>query len=76
MTTVCYRCGNCGTPTDKDGRVLHIDEITSMDVDWENAELVVGNCCRYELEEQDRRTQITREMSLDAGDPEMEGEWW
>jgi len=72
----CYRCGYCGQPTDENGNVLSIDEINAMEVDWDTAELVEGYCCYYELQEQEHQQRITRDMALDAGYPEMEGQEW
>jgi len=73
MCMKCYRCGYCGNPCDIDGRVLEMWQIAVLNpfVDWNNADLVYGECCAYEQEE-DRR-QVTREMAMDAGSPEMEG---
>jgi hypothetical protein len=68
---ICFRCGCCGQPTDKDGQVLTLEAINSMDVDWDKAEKTHGSCCRHEQE--DRRMQVTRDMAMDAGEPDMEG---
>ena len=67
----CYRCGWCGQPTDKDGRVLDMTVLKEMEADWGKAEQTHGDCC---IEEQEtNRVQITREMAMDAGCPEIEG---
>lgn len=60
-----YRCGYCGTPTDKEGTPLSLGECNDLDSpQLDNAELVNGYCC---YEEQTReKYQITRDMALDA----------
>ena len=68
-----FRCGWCGQPTDKDGQVLPLETIKAMNVDWDKAEQTHGDCCRQEHETS--RMQVTREMAMDAGEPDMEGMW-
>jgi hypothetical protein len=72
----CFRCGWCGQSTDKDGRVLSRNEVRAIDPEskaFHNAEQTHGDCCINEQE--NRRVQVTREMAMDAGEPEMEGAW-
>jgi hypothetical protein len=70
---MCFRCGYCGQPTDKDGQVLPLETIKAISVDWDKAEQTHGDCCRQEQET--RRMQVTKEMAMDAGEPDMEGMW-
>lgn len=71
----CYRCGYCGQQADEQGNVLALWQVAVLNpfVDWENAEQVQGECCRGEQERQ--MMQVTREMAMDACEPEMEGMW-
>lgn len=71
-----YRCGNCGTPTDKDGHTLSVgdcNELTEQQLN--DAELVYGYCCIEELN-RDNYIIVTRDMASDAGDASLEGERW
>lgn len=73
----CYRCGWCGQPTDENGKALEVKVVKSMGVDWDEAEMVQGICCGHKGEER-QIVEVTREMALDAGIPELEGtymEW-
>jgi hypothetical protein len=67
-----FRCGCCGQATDESGMNLSFDEVKSMNVDWNKAEMTNGNCCATSEQEIYMR-QVTREMALDAGCPEIEG---
>ncbi len=67
-----FRCGYCGQATDESGMNLSFDEVKSMNVDWNKAEMTNGNCCATSEQEIYMR-QVTREMALDAGCPEIEG---
>jgi hypothetical protein len=72
----CYRCGWCGQPTKENGEPLELWQIAVMDpfVDWENVTgQTNGYCCQHQNEMQ--QVQVTREMAMDAGEPEMEGMW-
>lgn len=74
-----YRCGWCGQPTDETGVVLTMSQIglASNRTDWDGAQPVNGHCCPHgDQAEQERRDAITREMALDAGDPDLEGQDW
>lgn len=53
---VCYRCGWCGAPTDKEGRPLGMSEIgLKKDISlWDDAELVNGQCCENEVRAQEQ----------------------
>lgn len=68
----CYRCGWCGQPTTEDGEELSLELIKSMNVDWNTAESVQGDCCRAEHEHR-QQVEVSREMAMDAGMPELEG---
>lgn len=72
----CFRCGWCGQPANNNGVPLELWQIAVIDpfVDWNEAEKVNGECCPYGDGEY-RMEQVTREMALDAGIPEMEGSW-
>jgi hypothetical protein len=63
-----FRCGYCGTPTDAEGNVL-FDYDKSLD--WDHAEQSQGECCREERS--GPRGYVTRDMALDACEPDMEG---
>lgn len=41
----CYRCGYCGKRTDSKGTALNNDYANSLDVDWDSAVKVTGQCC-------------------------------
>jgi len=44
-----YRCGWCGLPTDKEGRVtsmFEVGRISDIDEVWKDADHVRGDCCR------------------------------
>ena len=70
----CFRCGWCGQPTDCDGKVLEYDEFYSA-ADWENAKLTHGDCCPRDPDTSEPRV-VTKEMAMDAQDPELEGTEW
>ena len=40
-----YRCGWCGTPTDKDGHCLTPEEAQAIEGDWDDADRTTGDCC-------------------------------
>ena len=63
-----YRCGYCGGPTDAKGKVLYeIDET----LDYDSADMTEGDCCSQRESE---RRYVTRDMAMDAGDPDLEGQ--
>ncbi len=69
-----YRCGDCGQPTDKDGRLLDIEVCKLLtDDNLNSAELVHGDCCPPQ---QDNYIIVTRDMAIDAGDLSLMGERW
>lgn len=68
--TAAYRCGYCGQPCDSEGEPIE----PGMSLDYDRAEMVQGECCRAEQMERPR-VQVTREMAMDGGMPEMEGQW-
>lgn len=72
MTTECFRCGWCGQPTDCDGNVLTYDEAIAMSVDWGKATMTHGDCCPRDPNTSEPRI-VTKEMAMDAQDPDLEG---
>lgn len=70
---MCFPCGYCGNPTDKNGKNLSIDEIKNINTDFNNEKMTQGNCCAGEQEIY--RMQVTQKMAIDCGSPEMEGMW-
>ena len=49
-----YRCGWCGLPTDKEGRVtsmFEVGRISDIDEVWKDAEHVHGECCRNDMQD-------------------------
>ena len=83
MNSKIYRCGWCGCPTDKEGKVLLEEKLNRvMKILHEyypiinHVELTQGDCCRWEQEtSQEQMVQITRDMAIDAGDRSLEGQW-
>jgi hypothetical protein len=73
----CFRCGWCGSPTDKNGVVLTPEQIEKSSLDYDFAESVHGDCCAGQkwLENENEMQQITREMAMDAGDMSLEGQY-
>ena len=70
-----FRCGFCGTPTDKDGNPMSLDYCNSLtDEQLNSAELVHGYCC-YE-EQQENYITVTSDMAIDAQDMSLEGQQW
>ena len=69
-----YRCGYCGQPTNKDGKVLDIEEVKKNDYENNASEYVQGECC--DPRNEDNYRVITREMAIDAGDMSLEGQMW
>lgn len=72
----CFRCGYCGQPCNNRGTPQAPWQIAVIEpfVNWDEAEQVHGLCC-LEREMYESQVQVTREMALDAGVPEMEGTW-
>ena len=75
-----YRCGNCGSFTSEDGSPLSREEFEKTQMKYfeirdSKTELVHGDCCAHEFNRIDQfnRMQVTRDMALDAGDPDLEG---
>ena len=69
-----YRCGDCGQPTDKDGKPIDIEVCKLLtDENLNSAELVHGDCCPPQ---QDNYIIVTRDMAIDAGYLSLEGERW
>ena len=72
---VKYICGWCGAPCEEDGTPW-----TTIPKDFQpNSDIhtmVHGLCCaESEMMEHEQMVQVTREMALDAGMPEIEGSW-
>ena len=61
----CFRCGWCGTRVTASGAVIPTGKANGMDVDWDSAEMINGDCCGPEQE--DIQRQVTHEMAMDAG---------
>lgn len=40
-----YRCGWCGSPTNKKGHCLTPEQANAMTGDWNTAEQIDGDCC-------------------------------
>lgn len=75
-----YRCGYCGDVTDILGRPLDgmiREDVINLIESEKNIEVekVHGDCCAYEREERREWVQVTRDMAIDAGDRNLEGEW-
>jgi len=75
-----YRCGWCGMPTDKDGEPLTYDDMKKEFLQIEDecdVELIQGICCENEQCEDESQSiiQVTHDMAIDAGMPELEGQW-
>ena len=69
-----YRCGWCGSLTNKDGTALSLEECKLItDEQLNSAELVPGDCCRHE-NEGPQPMRVTHEMAMDACMPEIEGD--
>jgi len=81
MNSKLYRCGWCGSPTNKDGIILSeemfqkairiIDNYSDV-----RTELTQGMCCVAEQQNREaNRMQVTRDMAIDAQDLSLEGTW-
>ena len=71
-----HRCGYCGQPTDKDGRVLSEAEVKAIDANdtrWNTADQTHGECCREQAAYEESVRVVTKEMAIDAGNPDLEG---
>lgn len=75
-----YRCGRCGTYTDKEGNPIDFekfpeeaDRIYQINNNFGDTttEAVNGNCCQED--ERHEKMRVTRDMAFDAGDPDLEG---
>lgn len=83
MKAEIYRCGYCGDVTDEVGNPLEgyiREDVMNLIESDKNVETIQthGECCVYNemmKEEQRRMVQVSREMAIDAGYPEMEGRW-
>jgi len=72
VSSSVFRCGFCGTPTDKDGKPMNLEYCNNLtDEQLNSAELVHGYCC-YE-EQQEKYVTVTRDMAIDAQDMSLEG---
>ena len=73
---IVYRCGWCGLPTDKGGKPLKVNPEKYLEkYKYSVTELTQGWCCEDEQRQEPQRMQVTRDMAMDAGEPEMEGMW-
>jgi len=77
-----YRCGNCGSFISEDGSSLSKEEFKKIkkiveEIGDSKTELIHGDCCARDFHriEEFNRMQVTKEMALDAGDPNLEGTW-
>lgn len=79
MNSKIYRCGWCGCPTNEKGqnlegkdfkRVVNIIEKYGDS----HTEKTHGDCCIREHTE--TRMRITKDMAIDAGDLNLEGEYY
>lgn len=73
MTERRYRCGWCGQPVDEQGYPLSDEFLSSTWMaEWSEARQVQGQCCRKQVEEEERRAAY--EMAMDADDLDCDGE--
>jgi len=77
MNSKIYRCGWCGAPTDENGRNLQggtFQRVVNIIEKYGDGhtEKTSGDCC---IPENNLRNRVTRDMAIDAGDPNLEGEW-
>lgn len=77
MNSKIYRCGYCGQPTDVIGYPLRDEAFKKctniIDTYGDSHTIQVhGYCCVHENEREEPR-RITRDMAIDAGDPNLEG---
>lgn len=78
MNSKIYRCGWCGHPTNEKGQTLQGNDFKKAVNIIEKygdgrTEKTHGDCCVREQTE--NRMQVTRDMAIDAGDPNLEGQW-
>ena len=71
---VIYRCGWCGLPTDESGEPLDVNPDEYLEENKTAKEELINGCCCMN-QHQPQRMQVTREMAMDAGEPDMEGMW-
>jgi len=73
MAEIKYSCGFCGQPMDKD-----LNDITDISSGYDPNDYPHDVCatCHYEETRKADRMLVTREMALDAGMPELEGEYF
>lgn len=70
--TIKFSCGYCGAPLDEDCNEIYPVPDDYNPADYPNE---VCKCCSCEIYEQEQEKRyITREMALDAGDPDLEGQ--
>jgi len=75
MNSKIYRCGWCGTPTDKNGYTLSDNafkkavNIIETYGDYRTHK-THGDCCIR----QQTQMRITKDMATDAGEPSLEGQ--
>ena len=75
-----YRCGYCGDVTDEMGTplegMIREDVINLIETKKETqVHQTHGECCQWEWEERRQWVQVTKDMAIDAGDRNLEGQW-
>lgn len=82
MNSKLYRCGYCGQPVDNEGNPLKgevRERVISLLKTYGDSHTYEehGECCVYDemqRQEQQRYVRVTRDMAIDAGMPELEGQ--
>jgi len=74
---IIYRCGYCGNFIDEQGNPYSPEETIRMLNGINMDEILLhGECCVYEQMQEKEYVTVTRDMALDAGDPNLEGQTW
>lgn len=74
---IVFRCGYCGTPTDKEGNPMSIEYCQSLTEEQLNGAILThGYCCYEEQHQHDKYIIVTRDMAIDAQDMNLEGQRW
>lgn len=79
MNSNIFRCGNCGQPTAANGVVLpqkDFKRVVSIIEQYGDHHTVKvhGECCYGGGQQRDNYVRVTRDMAIDAGMPELEGQ--
>lgn len=72
MEKIKFSCGACGCPCDEKGNQLKPENIPK-NYNPDNYKHDWCNNCGHEHFESIDRQYVTREMAIDAGDPNLEG---